>query len=82
MIWFHKSTTAAFTLLSGVLTNEKYFYKYDEIRGEILKFKKRILFEKQYPLKYKMKTLVLWLCPGLYNLMIRGIRKARDKKAD
>lgn len=29
-----------------------------------------------------MKTLVLWLCPGLYNLMIRGIRKARDKKAD
>lgn len=74
--------TAAFTLLSGVLTNEKYFYKYDEIRGEILKFKKRILFEKQYPLKYKMKTLVLWLCPGLYNLMIRGIRKARDKKAD
>lgn len=74
--------TAAFTLLSGVLTNEKYFYKYDEIRGEILKFKKRILFEKQYSLKYKMKTLVLWLCPGLYTLMIRGIRKARDKKAD
>lgn len=73
---------AAFTLLSGVLTNEKYFYKYDEIRGEILKFKKRILFEKQYSLKYKMKTLVLWLCPGLYTLMIRGIRKARDKKAD
>ena len=40
------------------------------------------LDEKQYPLKYKMKTLVLWLCPGFYNFMIRGIRKARDKKAD
>lgn len=73
---------AAFTLLSGVLTNEKYFYKYDDIRSAILNFKKRILVQKKYPLKYKMKTLVLWLCPGLYNLMIRGIRKARDKKAD
>ena len=73
---------AAFTLLSGVLTNEKYFYKYDDIRSAILNFKKRILTQKKYPLKYKVKTLALWLCPGLYNLMIRGIRKARDKKAD
>lgn len=73
---------AAFTLLSGVLTNEKYFYKYDDIRSAILNFKKRILTQKKYPLKYKVKTLALWLCPGFYNLMIRGIRKARDKKAD
>lgn len=73
---------AAFTLLSGVLTNEKYFYKYDDIRSAILNFKKRILTQKKYPIKYKGKVLALWLCPGLYNLMIRGIRKARDKKAD
>ena len=73
---------AAFTLLSGVLTNEKYFYKYDDIRSAILNFKKRILVQKKYPIKYKGKVLALWLCPGLYNLMIRGIRKARDKKAD
>lgn len=37
---------AAFTLLSGVLTNEKYFYKYDDIRSAILNFKKRILTQK------------------------------------
>ncbi len=73
---------AAFTQLSGVITNEKYFYKYNEIRAKILRLKKRILFEKQYPLKYKAKTLALWLCPGLYTLMIRGIRNAKDKKAD
>lgn len=73
---------AAFTLLSGVLTNEKYFYKYDDIRSAILNFKKRILTQKKYPLKYKVKTLALWLCPGFYNLMIRGIRNAKDKKAD
>ena len=73
---------AAFTLLSGVLTNEKYFYKYDDIRSAILKFKKRILTQKKYPLKYKVKTLALWLCPGFYNFMIRGIRNAKDKKAD
>lgn len=73
---------AAFTLLSGVLTNEKYFYKYDDIRSAILNFKKRILTQKKYPLKYKVKTLALWLCPGVYNFMIRGIRNAKDKKAD
>lgn len=73
---------AAFTLLSGVLTNEKYFYKYDDIRSAILNFKKRILYSKKYPLKYKVKTLALWLCPGFYNFMIRGIRNAKDKKAD
>ena len=73
---------AAFTLLSGVITNEKFFYKYDETRAKILRLKKRILFEKQYPLKYKAKTLALWLCPRLYNFMIRGIRNAKDKKVD
>lgn len=73
---------AAFTLLSGVLTNEKYFYKYNDIRSAILNFKKRILVQKKYPIKYKGKVLALWLCPGFYNFMIRGIRKARDKKAD
>lgn len=73
---------AAFTLLSGVLTNEKYFYKYDDIRSAILNFKKRILTQKKYSLKYKVKTLALWLCPGFYNFMIRGIRNAKDKKAD
>ena len=73
---------AAFTLLSGVLTNEKYFYKYDDIRSAILNFKKRILTQKKYPLKYKVKTLALWLCPGFYNFMIRGIRNAKDKMAD
>lgn len=73
---------AAFTLLSGVLTNEKYFYKYEEIRSAILKFKKRILIQKKYPLKYKGKVLVLWLCPAFYNFMIRGIRKAKDIQAD
>lgn len=73
---------AAFTLLSGVLTNEKYFYKYDDIRSAILNFKKRILTQKKYPLKYKVKTLALWLCPGFYNFMIRGIRNAKDKKAN
>lgn len=73
---------AAFTLLSGVLTNEKYFYKYDDIRSAILNFKKRILTQKKYPLKYKVKTLALWLCPRFYNFMIRGIRNAKDKKAD
>ena len=73
---------AAFTLLSGVLTNEKYFHRYDEVRSAILNFKKRILLQSKYPFKYKIKVLALWLCPGFYNFMIRGIRKAKDKKAE
>ena len=64
------------------ISMDKYFYKYNDIRSAILNFKKRILTQKKYPLKYKVKTLALWLCPGFYNFMIRGIRKARDKKAD
>lgn len=73
---------AAFTLLSGVLTNEKYFHRYDEVRSAILNFKKRILLQSKYPFKYKIKVFALWLCPGFYNFMIRGIRKAKDNKAD
>ena len=57
-------------------------YTGNDIRSAILNFKKRILVQKKYPIKYKGKVLALWLCPGFYHFMIRGIRKARDKKAD
>ena len=73
---------AAITILSVVLKNEKYFHRYDEVMAAILIFKLRILLQCKYPFKYKIKVLALWLCPGFYNFMIRGIRKAKDKKAD
>lgn len=52
---------AAFTLLSGVLTNEKYFYKYDDIRSAILNFKKRILVQKNIRLSIRKSACTLAL---------------------
>lgn len=59
---------AAFTLLSGVLTNEKYFYKYDDIRSAILNFKKRILVQKNIRLSIREKCLHFGFAPDFITL--------------
>lgn len=68
--------TAAFTVLSGVITNRKCLDRYDELRNGLLGFKKQILFEKRYPFKYKFKLMLLWFSPKLYNKVIRKVRGA------
>lgn len=68
--------TAAFTVLSGVITNRKCLDRYDELRDGLLGFKKQILFEKRYPFKYKFKLMLLWCSPKLYNKTIRKVRGA------
>ena len=68
--------TAAFTVLSGVITNQKCLDRYDELRNGLLGFKKQILFEKRYPFKYKFKLMLLWCSPKLYNKTIRKVRGA------
>ena len=70
-------TTAAFTVLSGVITNQKCLDRYDELRNGLLGFKKQILFEKRYPFKYKFKLLLLWFCPKLYNKVIKKVRERK-----
>lgn len=69
--------TAAFTVLSGVITEQKCLDRYDELRNGLLGFKKQILFEKRYPFKYKFKFLLLWFCPKLYNKVIRKVRERK-----
>ena len=68
--------TAAFTVLSGVITSRKCLDRYDELRDGLLGFKKQILFEKRYPFKYKFKLMFLWFSPKLYNKVIRKVRGA------
>ena len=68
--------TAAFTVLSGVITNRKCLDRYDELRDGLLGFKKQILFEKRYPFKYKFKLMLLWCSPKLYTKTIRKVRGA------
>lgn len=68
--------TASFTVLSGVITNQKCLDRYDELRNGLLGFKKQILFEKRYPFKYKFKLMLLWFSPKLYNKVIRKVRGA------
>ena len=69
--------TAAFTVLSGVITEQKCLDRYDELRNGLLGFKKQILFEKRYPFKYKFKLLLLWFCPKLYNKLIKTVRERK-----
>ena len=69
-------TDAAFTVLSGVITNRKCVEKYDYLRDGILSFKKRILFGGHHSTKDKVKTVLLFISPKLYNVMIRKIRNA------
>ena len=69
-------TDAAFTVLSGVITNQKCLDRYDYLRNGILRFKKQILFSGFYSEKDKFKMLLLWISPTIYNKVIKKIRNA------
>lgn len=62
---------SCFTLLKGIILNRKYLNRYNELRNNILKYKKTILFSKLYSFRDKIKTILLWLNPKLYNKFIR-----------
>ncbi len=67
-------TDAAFTVLSGVITNQKCVDKYDYLRNGILRFKKNIFFGELHSAKDKVKTAILLVSPKLYNTLIRKLR--------
>lgn len=59
-----------FVVLSGVISNNMFMDKFDDLRNSILKFKKEIFFSKQYLIYDKVKTLILWLFPKLFIRLI------------
>ena len=58
---------SSYVVLNGVITNRKYLDRYDELRNGILKYKMKILFSGLYSCRDKIKTVVLWLFPKVYN---------------
>lgn len=63
--------SSCFVLLSGIVTSNSFFDKYDYIRGNILKYKKQILSSDLYSNKEKLKVLVLGKSRVLFNLLIK-----------
>lgn len=61
---------SCFVILSGIIRHQKCLDRYDYLRQEILKYKKDILSSSMYSKFYKVKTLILILCPTLYNKII------------
>lgn len=71
-IAFKRYILLAFITLSGIIANldkSSMEGKYREIRNEILRFKSKIILG-DYNVREKVKTLVLWLFPKIYNKII------------
>ncbi|MGN0524120.1 MAG: glycosyltransferase [Eubacterium sp.] len=65
--------TSAFIVLSGCIQNNMFENEQKELISSILKYRKEILFSKNYSKADKLKTLVLCVSPKLYKLLIRRI---------
>lgn len=66
-------TDAAYTVLSGIITNNKCEDKFDELVKEIVSYRKDILFGGHHSAKDKIKVLLLSISSKLYRLTIRSI---------
>lgn len=62
---------SAFVVLSGCISNNACMHRYDALRNSILQYKKDILTSRLYSGRDKLKTLLLWSSPRLYNKLIR-----------
>ena len=67
--------TAAYIVLSGIITSGFGTDRYDELRNELLSHKKEILFNGYHTTKDKMKIILLYISKHLYNHVIKKIRK-------
>ena len=62
---------SSYIVLSGCIRSGKCMDRYEELRKGILSYKKEILSGKRYSSKYKLRTVILWLTPALYNKMVK-----------
>ena len=61
----------SFRTLKEMSTNPVFKNRFGEIRKRIMDHKFEILKDSIYSKAAKLKTLVLWLCPPLYKLLIK-----------
>lgn len=62
---------SAFIVLSGCIQNDAFPKEKEELICSILKNKKAILTTSLYSKSYKIKTILLWLMPNLYERIIK-----------
>lgn len=67
-------TDAAYTVLSGIITNKKCEDGFSELVKEIISYRNDILFGGHHSAKDKVKVLLLSISPKLYRLVIRSVR--------
>lgn len=67
-------TDAAYTVLSGIITNKKCEDRFSELVQEIISYRSDILFGGHHSAKDKVKVLLLSISPKLYRLVIRSVR--------
>ena len=73
-VWRHVRTLYA--LISRVIkSNDNYFYDtyFNDMKNEILKYKKSVIFGNMYTLKQKTATLLLSLSPVLFLKIMRRL---------
>jgi len=60
-----------FVALSRLISSQQCIDKYDELRNNILKYKKEILTSSLYSVKDKIKTVILLISPRIYNKFVK-----------
>ena len=58
-------------VLSGVIKNNMFTERIDELRNEVLKYKKQVLFSDIYGTYDKIKVFVLWLSLPMFKKLIK-----------
>ena len=66
--WYLRSS---FIVLSGCIKSGECMDRYDELRDEILKYKKVILFKKGFTFNHRLRTLILSVSPKIYNYLVK-----------
>ena len=66
---------SAFIVMSGCIRNNAFPDEYKSLRNEVLQFKRTIIFSNNYSLNTKIKTILLWGAPKLYERLI--LRKGK-----
>ncbi len=67
--WYIRS---AYIVLSGCIQSNACMDRYDELRAGILRYKGFILNGSRFKQKIKLRTLLLWLCPTIYNAIVKS----------
>lgn len=70
----------SFTTIKQMMVSENYTEYFDNIRLRIIKNKNVILHSALYSNVVKAKTIIIWLLPGLYKLVIKNHGINADKK--